>query len=75
MNEEFIANVEMVIYKMIEEGKLKLQKTINDKGDLRISINCYLKDEEPNEYGQYPTYVANIEGRNGVKIGNVGDME
>ena len=75
MNEEFIANVEMVIYKMIEEGKIKIQKTIDDKGDFRISLNCYLKDGEPNEYGQFPTYVANIEGRNGVKIGNVGDME
>ena len=50
MNEEFIANVEMVVYKMIEEGKITLQKTINDNGDLRISLNCYLKDEEPNEY-------------------------
>lgn len=74
MSDEFVALIEMVVFKMVEEGKLKIQKTIDSKGDYRLSLNCYLKDDEPNESDQYPTYIANIDGRNGVKIGNVGDI-
>lgn len=69
MNEDFMMWIEMVVFKMIEEGKIALQKTVNEKGDVNISINCVLKDDEPGDNGEYAIYSANPEGRNGVKIG------
>lgn len=69
MNEDFMMWIEMVVFKMIEEGKIALQKTVNEKGDVNISINCVLKDDEPGDNGECSIYSANPEGRNGVKIG------
>ena len=74
MDEEFIQNVEMIIFKMIEEGKIVLQKTVNNKGEIFISLNCILKNDEPEDNGEYLMYVANPEGRFGVKIDDIGNI-
>ncbi len=74
MNEEFMAFIEMVIFKMVEEGKLTIQKTIKENGDMYVSLNCILKNDEPEDNGEYLTFVANPEGKFGVKIGDVRNL-
>lgn len=74
MNEQFMAMIEMVIFKMVEEGKLTIQKRIKDNGDIYLSLNCILKNDEPEDNGEYLTFVANPEGKFGVKIGDVRDL-
>ena len=74
MDDNFIKCVEMVVYKMIEEGKLFIQKTIDNNGDIYISLNTILKNDEPEDNGEYLTYVANYNGKFGIKIGNIKDI-
>ena len=74
MNEQFIVYIEMVVYKMVEEGKLKIQKTINSENEYYLSLNCILKEDEPDDNGQIPIYIANRNGENGVKIGDVDSL-
>jgi hypothetical protein len=74
MNEEFMAYIEMIIFKMVEEGKLTLQKRVKESGEIYVSLNCILKNDEPEDNGEYLTFVANPEGKFGVKIGDVRNL-
>lgn len=68
MNEELICFIESVVYKMVEDGKLFIQKNIDNNGSVNLSLNVVLEDDEKDETGNFIKYVANPSGKNGVKI-------
>lgn len=66
MNEKLTCIIEEVVYKMISEGKLFVQKTCDSDGNIMLSLNVVLEDEEKDKFGNNIKYVANPEGKNGV---------
>ena len=66
MNEKLTCMIEEVVYKMVSEGKLFVQKTCDDNGNIKLSLNVVLEDEEKDKFGNNIKYVANPEGKNGV---------
>ena len=68
MNEELICFIESVVYKMVEDGKIFIQKNIDNNGSVNLSLNVVLEDDEKDETGNFIKYVANPSGKNGVKI-------
>ena len=68
MNDEFVCFIESVVYKMIEDGKLFLQKHMDNDGKVSLSLNVVLEDDEKDENGNFIKYVANPSGKNGVKL-------
>lgn len=71
MNEEFMMMVEMVVFKMIAEGKISIQRTLNNTGEFQLSLNCVLKDDEYSDDMIRHTYVANPEGKFGIKLDDI----
>lgn len=68
MNEQLMCFIESVVYKMVEEGKLFLQKNMDNEGNVKLSLNVILEDDEKDENGNFIKFVANPNGKNGVKV-------